>query len=342
MKTIQIPVKLYKKAPPGKYSLIPSHGPGGTIVPPSTVYGDWHAPQRFDVTPDAGYHIHQLIIDNSIHVIYDNWTFYLIQEHHTIHADFQKEMELIWNYRIQASKRRGYNFTPYLWGDDDQQNFVAKGWLEPGQKFTLTDWTISSWTPNLLGVMGSGNSDLEVSISIIPDDPLFNPTEGKAYSVTYTAEGIDNIPELFDGIYQPGGRSYVNPPNQNMAYYIIPFEQTTDLNSFSNAPTFIKGQKTAFICACVPTFEPSNPLLHHIEGLNSPGGEVDNVGVIYRIEWAIKNTGNVTSEFMMKGTFSRQAPDLQSEYTSLPWEFQNYCQNYAGQTDPKFMYSINE
>jgi hypothetical protein len=77
-----------------------SAGPGGSISPSGAVTVNYGADQAFTITPDAGYHIANVLIDGSSVGVLTSYTFTKVTTNHTIVVTFAtaiSDLEIIPN-----------------------------------------------------------------------------------------------------------------------------------------------------------------------------------------------------------------------------------------------------
>jgi len=109
------------------YTITATAGAGGTIAPSGAVVVNEGDSQAFDITPNAGYAISDILVDGSSVGVVSSYTFEDVTSDHTIHADFSAIQ-----YTITASAGVGGSISPV--GDV----VVSHGW---SQTFNITSDT---------------------------------------------------------------------------------------------------------------------------------------------------------------------------------------------------------
>jgi len=90
-----------------KYTITASAGGGGSISPVGAVVVSHGQSQGFNITPNAGYEINDVLVDGSSVGAVSSYTFTNVTANHTIHADFGLN-----KYTITASAGGGGSISP--------------------------------------------------------------------------------------------------------------------------------------------------------------------------------------------------------------------------------------
>jgi len=91
---------------PIQYTITASAGDGGSISPVGAVVVNHGQSKTFDITPDTGYAINDVLVDGTL-VGTSSYTFTNVTDDHTIHADFS-----VIQYTITASAGDGGSISP--------------------------------------------------------------------------------------------------------------------------------------------------------------------------------------------------------------------------------------
>jgi hypothetical protein len=90
-----------------QYTILAGAGPGGTIAPSGSVVVNYGAEQQFTVNPNIGYHLQDLLVDGVHQDSTTSYTFYDVDDNHTIDAAFAVNM-----YSVTATATSGGTIAP--------------------------------------------------------------------------------------------------------------------------------------------------------------------------------------------------------------------------------------
>lgn len=99
------------------YTITASAGSGGSINPSSQVTAKYGANQSFSITPDTGYHIHEILVDGASVGVVSSYTFTNVTADHSIVASFtQNKLTLSVNINGSGSVTKNPDQTTYSHG----------------------------------------------------------------------------------------------------------------------------------------------------------------------------------------------------------------------------------
>jgi len=96
--------------PVTNYTILATSGPGGSIIPSGSVTVPSGGNQTFVISPDSGYSISDVLVDNESHGTISSYSFTNVVSNHTISATFT--VTPVTNYTILATSGSGGSISP--------------------------------------------------------------------------------------------------------------------------------------------------------------------------------------------------------------------------------------
>ena len=159
------------------FTITASAGAGGSIAPSGVVSVDYGADQTFTITPDAGYHVADVLVDGVSVGAVTSYTFTDVQADHTIAASFA-----INTYTLTVNSAHGL-----VTKEPDQANYtygttvvLTMGTVDPG-------WTFTGW--NEPGCAGTG----PCSVTIVADTTVSASFTQDFYTLTVEIIGNGSV-----------------------------------------------------------------------------------------------------------------------------------------------------
>ena len=180
------------------YTITATSGSGGTITPSGTISVDSGANQSFAITPDAGYHVQDVIVDSQSIGATTTYTFTNVTANHTISAAFGKN-----TYMITATSSLGGIVSPSsaVVSYGDSQTFT----ISPDVGYHIVDVLVDSQSVGALAsytfVNVTSNHTISATFAI------------NTYTITATAST--------GGAINPSGVRIVNY-GSNLTFAMVP------------------------------------------------------------------------------------------------------------------------
>ena len=207
-----------------------SAGANGSISPSGEVLVGYNADQSFTITPDPGYVVADVLVDNGSVGARTSYTFDNVTANHTIHATFAlggTPFITVTKYAGDNTILASENVT-YLWMQshlDVQGDGIRHQWLQgpvfegdvwdPTETINIKDWGANMGTDvkdlcELVGGMSPGDTvqiKARDNLSRTYDYPNVyapDPRQGKMVISWYTKDVGNTLPQLYpDGAYVP-------------------------------------------------------------------------------------------------------------------------------------------
>jgi hypothetical protein len=134
------------------YTIEATAGPGGSIVPEGTIQAPCGSSRLFLITPESGFHIDYVVVDNVSQGAVSSYTFNSIHENHTIDAYFAEGGPVFftetlcsgWNlFSTPILLESGYNNIDEIFAPDQLENidmilaWSGSYWFIPGEEYQL-------------------------------------------------------------------------------------------------------------------------------------------------------------------------------------------------------------
>ena len=117
-----------------------SAGEGGNISPSGEVTAEIGSSVEFTVTPDDGYHVKAVLVDDAVVSLTDDkYVFNEVKESHTIYASFEKDVYTITVINGTAPASAAWGETVSLKADEPEKDKIFTGWTVKDNAVTLAD-----------------------------------------------------------------------------------------------------------------------------------------------------------------------------------------------------------
>jgi hypothetical protein len=176
----------------GQYTVTSSAGAGGIISPSGTVTVNYGADQPFTITPNANYHVADVLVDGSSVGAVTSYTFNNVTSDRTISAFFAINISTInasagaggsispsGTVTVNNGANRSFTITP------DANYHVADVLVDGSSVGAVTDYTFNNVTAShTISASFAASTPLSITTSSLPSGTLLAP-----YSQTLTATG---------------------------------------------------------------------------------------------------------------------------------------------------------
>lgn len=148
-----------------------SAGEGGTISPSGEIAAEIGSSVEFTVTPDDGYHVKAVLVDDAIVSLTDDkYVFTDVKEPHTISASFEKDVYTITVINGTAPASAAWGETVSLKADEPEKDKIFTGWTVKDNAVTLADpaasdtsFTMPKTNVEITANYGPAKQDLKLS-----------------------------------------------------------------------------------------------------------------------------------------------------------------------------------
>jgi|GEM_PF-1832041 len=181
------------------YQITATAGPGGTITPSGITTVDWGASQQYTITPNAGYRVKDVKMDNASVGAVSSYTFSDVTASRTIQATFEQI-----TYTITASAGAGGSIAPsgvttLVWGAGQQYT------LTPAAGYVIRDVLVDG-----------------ASVGRVASYTFANVTAAHTIAASFAPTyRIEALPSTGGGAITPAGVTNV-PQGDDQTYTITP------------------------------------------------------------------------------------------------------------------------
>ena len=183
------------------YSIVATAGEGGSITPADTTEVLCGGSQSYTITPEEGYYIATLAVDNAPVTVQDSWTFSDVRSNHTIAVTFSR-----YSYSVTTAAGEGGSVTPagistVLHGDDLVVTITPDGCYYIDSVFVDSVYS---------------GADSSYSFSNVTGNHTLSATFARnSYSITASAgEGGSISPNGTTEVLCGGSQSYIITPEE--------------------------------------------------------------------------------------------------------------------------------
>lgn len=158
-----------------------SAGEGGTISPSGEIAAEIGSSVEFTVTPDDGYHVKAVLVDDAIVSLTDDkYVFTDVKEPHTISASFEKDVYTITVINGTAPASAAWGETVSLKADEPEKDKIFTGWTVKDNAVTLADPAASDTS----FTMPKTNVEITANYGPAKQDPKLSNEETEALKIT--------------------------------------------------------------------------------------------------------------------------------------------------------------
>jgi hypothetical protein len=285
---------------PSSYSITATAGSGGSILPSGAVTVSAGASQTFTVTPDAGYNINQVLVDNNPVTLTSGNTYTLnnVTAAHTINASFTA-MPV---YSITTSVGGG-NGTITANPASVVQGGSSTLTITPSTGYNLSSLTVNGTTVPVSSLTAAGSGYTYVLSGITSVQTAVAVFSPMTYTITATAGSNGSIsPSGVTTVNYNGSQVYTITPNTGYQIASILINGTALTGTLPTSYTFSNVTANATISV---TFTPITFTITATAGSNgsiSPSGVTTvsyNGSQVYTIT---PNTGYQIASILINGT----------------------------------------
>jgi len=156
---------------PGTHTITASAGPNGQIIPSGQVTVSDGASQTFNIQPDTGYHVADVLVDSVSQGAISSYTFTNVQANHAISATFAQDQYTLTMYTVgQGTVIPGNQTYP-------------SGTVVDIKAINATGWTFRGWSG-----AASGTSNTTITMN----GPKTVTATFSQYTITFAHTGLDS------------------------------------------------------------------------------------------------------------------------------------------------------
>lgn len=244
------------------YTIIATSGPNGSIAPEGETSYEEGADQQFEFSPNTGYRIKSVTVDNGNPFLANQYEFKDIQADHKIHVEFEEGSGNITTYTISSTSGNG--------GSNNPEGDVL---VYEGNDLTVNINPVTGY--RIIDVRVNGSSQGAISSYTFSDVSSDGTIHSTFERVSYTITAIANT----GGSISPSGDVSVDE-GENQTFII------NANTGYAISDVYVNGQPQGAIPSYTFTNVQSNgtiiadflPLQHQIIATRTSGGNISPLG----------------------------------------------------------------